>query len=84
MFGGNVVGKYLMLKPSTEILMEWRFRNWKEEDVSKVRIASIPLSCQACQLMWVGTASPYEHMSTKTAKLGHHCEACNRTLWGEM
>jgi len=38
MFGGNVVGKYLMLKPSTEILMEWRFRNWKEEDVSKVHI----------------------------------------------
>ena len=37
MFGGSVVGKYLVLKPHSEIQMQWRFRNWKEADVSKVR-----------------------------------------------
>jgi hypothetical protein len=36
MFGGSVVGKFLLLKPFSEILLEWRFRNWKESDVSKV------------------------------------------------
>lgn len=36
MFGGSVVGKYLALKPYIDIQMEWRFRNWREADVSKV------------------------------------------------
>lgn len=38
MFGGSVVGKFLLLKPFSEILLEWRFRNWKESDVSKVHL----------------------------------------------
>jgi activator of HSP90 ATPase len=38
MFGGSVVGKFLQLKPNAEILLEWRFCNWKESDVSKVRV----------------------------------------------
>lgn len=37
MFGGSVIGKFLVLKPN-ELVLEWRFRNWNEADVSKVHI----------------------------------------------
>ena len=36
MFGGSTVGKILAMKPPTELVLEWRFQNWREGDVSKV------------------------------------------------
>lgn len=36
MFGGSVIGKYIKLDQDKEVLLDWRFRNWQESDVSKV------------------------------------------------
>lgn len=37
-FGGSVIGKYTSVKQDKEILLDWRFRNWQESDISKVLI----------------------------------------------
>ena len=36
MFGGSATGKILEIDAPSRLVLEWRFRNWKESDTSKV------------------------------------------------
>lgn len=37
-FGGSVIGKFVELKEGKEVVLDWRFRNWQEGDISKASL----------------------------------------------
>ena len=73
MFGGSVVGKYVSVKQNQEIILDWRFRNWQESDVSKVRLKIWQWQGQRAKEEHIEMVTPSRHVSRKSDL--HLCRA---------
>ena len=55
-----MIGKYTSVTQDKDILLDWRFRNWQESDVSKVplctwKFPTAPVKLRKCNKIGIAT-----------------------------